>query len=132
MVRDGYVICDKCGKRLGPDDRVCPSCGTAASYSDSSSSSFSFNFRSLNVCTVLSIIVAVLGFIGSIYLANRFGVSLERDYDAWSRSYDVDTVRDVGSTISIFVSGCFVTFVLSAILYTLGSISDKLDALISK
>lgn len=123
MVKDGNVFCDKCGKRLGPGETTCSDCGTPVSFVNVSTPS------KTNFCNTLSIAVLILGIIGSIYLAYKYGVKIDEDYNAWTSNFEYETVRDFGATLSIFVSGTFGTFVLYTILSTLGSISEKLDEL---
>lgn len=126
MVKDGNVFCDKCGKKLGSGENVCSDCGTPVSFANVPSSS------KTNFCSTLSIVVLILGIIGSIYLAYKFGVKIDSDYNVWTEKIEYDSVRDFGSTLTIFVSGTFGTFILYTILSTLGSISEKLDELSRK
>lgn len=126
MVKNGNVFCDKCGKRLGPGETTCSDCGTPVSFVNVSTPS------KTNFCNTLSIAVLILGIIGSIYLAYKFGVKIDTDYDVWTDKFKTKTVRDFATTLSIFVSGTFGTFILYTILSTLGSISDKLDDLSMK
>ena len=120
MVKNGNVFCDKCGKKLGPGETTCSDCGTPVSFTNVSTST------KTNFCTTLSVVVLILGIIGSIYSACKFGVTVD------TSGYSYKIVRDFGSTVSIFVSGVFGTLILYAILSTLGSISEKLDEISTK
>ena len=114
MIKDGNVFCNKCGRLLGQGETVCPECGTPVPSKDISSS---------NICSVLSVLVLICGIAGSIYLAYCFGVK----YELSDKAFQYESVRDIGKTIAILVSGSFSTIILYAILATLGEIKAKLD-----
>lgn len=88
-------------------------------------------------CKKLAWVYGVLGFIASIALAYKYGVTsklLNEDYD-YKRLYDDiknNTVyeRDWGSTIVIFFVVMISVLVVSVGLYTIGEIYDWLMALI--
>lgn len=119
MIKDGKFFCDKCGKMLEPNETVCSDCGIPVSSSVSGANVW-------NLCSVLGIIVLVFGIIGSIYLAYRFGIDVEQNYDTFTEKILYEENRNFVTTAIIFCSGAFGTLIVYAILSTLGEIKNKL------
>ena len=78
-----------------------------------------------NVCKNTASLNLFLGIIGSIYLAYRFGVTLQGTYYTYLE-------RDWLSTILIFVLGVGASLAFSIPLFALAEIIDKEDTLLSK
>lgn len=88
-------------------------------------------------CKKMACVFGIVGFISSIFLAFKYGVTLKLlkdDYD-YNRIYDDIKnksvyERDFGKTIIIFLLAMLVVLVISIGLYTIGEIYDWLMALI--
>ncbi len=89
------------------------------------------NSKYKRLCERLAVVVLVLGIIGSIFLAAKYGEVKEVSY---SRYYGVsgEAKRDVALTLSILVSSIFSTGVLYAILAGLGEALEYLERLSKK
>lgn len=73
------------------------------------------------ICRILSYVIFVLGLIGSSYISDTLGKSI--DYGLYTISYE----RDWSLTILYFVIGCFSTALLGMVFLGMAEIMDRIE-----